>query len=372
MTHCNLPALNKSGKKIILHIFSTFNVGGTEVRTCELITNLISYHHIIRILKDGTAAQSLLNNLNNFSIIQTDFPSQTLNAVLTAKKEIDTLNPDLIITYSWGAIEWLIANTLFNHKPLIHTEDGFTDELPHKQKTSRIITRILFFKHASKLVVPAVVLKQVAVKKWLLPSGKIEYIPNGVNVKKFTPLINRRKNDPIILGIIGTIYPVKNHIRLLNIISKIPPEVKMQLWIIGNGPELEKVKIYGETHAISDRLKFWGLRKDTCELLQQMDIFCLSSDHEQMPITILEAMSTGLPIMSTDVGDIKEMVAEPNQQFIIFKDNEDLYLEKLQLLIQNEKLRQDIGKANRKKCCSDFSNELMYKKYSALVYSLIK
>ena len=351
----------------ILHVFATFNVGGTEVRTCNIINNLGSrFSHSIRILKSGTDSKQLLNEADTWKIINTTFPTNLFKAILSAKKEIHTLKPDLIITYSWGAIEWVIANTLFNHIPLFHAEDGFTDETPANQKILRLFIRRLFFRFSHKLVVPAIVLKKVAKKKWFVPENRIEYIPNSVDTNRFKPSTTREPHKKCILGIIGTLYAVKNHKRLFRVISQIPAELNLEVWIIGSGPDETSLITYGNELSISNRLKFLGLRKDTESLLQKMDIFCLTSDHEQMPLTVLEAMACGLPIMSTDVGDVKTMVSEGNTPFITPINKEERYLSKLLELISSEKLRLSIGTTNRKRCCELFSTATMYNHYRTL------
>jgi L-malate glycosyltransferase len=367
------PEISNRKKIHILHIFSTFNVGGTEVRSCDIMNNLgIECKHTIRIIKDGEAAKQLLKDTTDFTLVKDIFPTQLLKAINIAHREINKLTPDLIITYSWGAIEWVIANALFNHKPLIHAEDGFTDETPDRQKFSRLLFRRLFFRFASKVVVPALVLKKVSINKWFIPPNKVEYIPNGVDILRFKHREHNKQSGTVILGIIGTLYPVKNHSRLLNILSRIPAETSIQLWIIGSGPDMEMLKDTGEKLGITARLHFMGLRKDTEILLQQIDIFCLSSNHEQMPLTVLEAMASGLPVISTDVGDVKEMVSMENKPFVTPVDKDDLYLENLKTLITDADLRKQIGSANRLKCCEVYDNKLMYRRYEDLFCSLIK
>jgi glycosyltransferase involved in cell wall biosynthesis len=357
----------------ILHVFSTFNIGGTEVRTCDLINNLgNNFSHTIRILKHGSSAAALIKNSSEVKFIEDSFPTSFFKAILTARKELNHINPDLVITYSWGAIEWVICHAIFRSTPLIHIEDGFTDETPSKQKKIRLLIRKLFFRQSSKVVVPAIVLKNVAKKMWSVPEKKIEYIPNGVNTERFKPFENKMHNTTCILSIIGTLYAVKNHKKLLSIISKIPSDIGVELWITGSGPDEISLKKFCTDLNICQKVKFLGQRNDTDEILRQTDIFCLSSDHEQMPITVLEAMATALPVISTDVGDVKEMVADENKNFIIAPGNVNEYMKKLLSLITNPSLRARIGATNRDRCCNIYSNHKMYQKYSTLFTDLTK
>jgi glycosyltransferase involved in cell wall biosynthesis len=361
-------------QKHILHIFATFNVGGTEVRTCNIINHFQNeFRHTIRVLKSGTAARSFLTGTADVSFNNTEFPIGVIAAIRTAQKEIKELKPDLIITYTWGAIEWLIANALSRYAPHIHAEDGFTDEAPDTQNPKRLLFRRLFFRFADTVIVPAKVLEDVAKKYWWLPSRKITMIPNSVNIDRFTPAKrDDSRHSKVILGIIGTLYPVKNHKRLFDAFAKISTKDICELWVIGSGPDEHELKEYVKNSGLNDQIRFLGIRTDTEQLLQKVDIFCLSSDHEQMPLTILEAMASGLPVVSTDVGDIQQMVASENKKFIVPLQKIDLYIDALNQFIENPFLRKCVGMANRMHCEKYYSQETMYQSYRQLIQSIIK
>lgn len=356
----------------ILHVFSTFNVGGTEVRTADLINNLgDEYHHTIRILKSGSRALQLITSPAKVTVIEGSFPVAVHKAVIASKKEIKQLQPDVIFTYSWGAIEWVIGHALFKQTPLIHAEDGFTDETPSNQKFLRLIIRRLFFRAANKVLLPASVLRKVAKTFWLLPDTKIALIPNSVDINRFKP-VQRQSQIKTTLCIIGSLYQVKNHTRLFKIIAALPPTAEFTLLVIGTGVDEARLKQVVKDLSIENKVEFLGLRKDTEKLLEQVDIFCLTSDHEQMPLTVLEAMASGLPIISTRVGDIYEMVSDENKAFIIPIGQESTYIDQLKILMSDSALRNTIGSANRKKCCEFFSNTLMYQRYKELIASCLE
>ena len=88
-------------------------------------------------------------------------------------------------------------------------------------------------------------------------------------------------------------------------------------------------------------------------------------------MVVLEAMATGLPILSTDVGDIKLMVANGNRAFVVNKDDNSSYVQALKLLIKDETLRRDIGVANRRKCLKDYDERLIFGRYKKLYLSCI-
>ena len=99
---------------------------------------------------------------------------------------------------------------------------------------------------------------------------------------------------------------------------------------------------------------------------KNFDIFALTSTTEQMPIGLIEAMIAGLPIIATDVGDVRDMVASENVPFIGAIEDEDGLRDNLEKLLDNPDLRASIGFANRKKALHDFDRVAMIETYENL------
>lgn len=91
--------------------------------------------------------------------------------------------------------------------------------------------------------------------------------------------------------------------------------------------------------------------------------FAISSDTEQMPISVLEAMAAGCPIVGTDVGDVKEMVSPENRAYIVPRSNEDLFRRMLERLLKDESLRIYLGEQNQIQCRKFFEKKLMFEVY---------
>ena len=100
-------------------------------------------------------------------------------------------------------------------------------------------------------------------------------------------------------------------------------------------------------------MQFTGHLDDPSPLYRSIDVFALSSDTEQMPLSVLEAMAAGLPVAATDVGDIASMVAAENRPFITPLD-ETALAKAIASLMQRSALRQRVGAANREKAVAEF------------------
>ena len=99
---------------------------------------------------------------------------------------------------------------------------------------------------------------------------------------------------------------------------------------------------------------------------RKMDIFALTSDTEQMPLGILEAMASGLPIISLAVGDVMDMVSEQNRPFVVRRDAEPELLNRLLSLVDNPDLRGTLGRANRNTATARFDHQTMVARYAEL------
>jgi glycosyltransferase involved in cell wall biosynthesis len=116
---------------------------------------------------------------------------------------------------------------------------------------------------------------------------------------------------------------------------------------------------------IPDRVTFTGHVAAPQGLYRGMDIYALSSDTEQMPMTVLEAMAATLPIAGTDVGDVAGMVAEVNHRFIVPLSDQTLAAS-LRALVDDRVQRTSIGAANRAKVTRDYDQQTMFDAYAAL------
>lgn len=360
----------------VLHVFDGFRLGGTEIKICNVINHFGRRLKHVIISNNGNfdAARHLKSDID-VSFLHHDTkenlqPWASLK-VLNTLKNIDA---DLMIAYDWGAIDWVLVNRIVHYNPMIMTLEGFEDSELFMQNRRRLLIRRLLYRRCEKVVVCSKTLYNIAIDKWKIQSPRLLHIPNGVDCCKFIPssIEARGQIREVRLGIVGSLIKLKDHIKLLRCLSELPKHLKFFLQVAGDGPELENLREFCKGKGLVDRVQFLGHVSDTPSLFKKLDIFCLASITEQMPMVILEAMATGLPIISTDVGDIKIMVAEGNKPFIVNKDDDASYIRALKALIENELFRKDIGMSNRRKCLADYDEKLMFSKYEELYFSCIR
>ncbi len=191
---------------------------------------------------------------------------------------------------------------------------------------------------------------------------KLLYIPNGI---KDTVKIA----DPARSGLIVTVArfsPQKDYETLLLALSGLSAEA----WMIGEGPLLGKIKSLAEKLNLSARVKFKGFLEDVEEALARGGIFVLSSRWEGLPLSVIEAMRAGLPVVATDVGGVRELVKDGVNGFLVPPRNPGVLKERLKELLRNPSLREDMGRRGREIYLKHYTFERMKEALLELYRSL--
>ncbi len=358
----------------LLHVFSTFATGGPQVRLAAMANHWgKKYRHTI-IAMDGVydCAEKFDSGVD-FELHRLEFiKGATRENIVLFWNKLKEWRPDLLLTYNFGAIEWALAN-FFGQHPHIHIEDGFgPDEADGRQLARRVWLRragLIFGKH---LVVPSNTLYELATQNWLLPERKISFIPNGIDCERFSndridpegPLFPRR-DDEIIIGTLGALRPEKNLPRLVRAFAMLDAHPNARLVIAGSGPAGDDAKRQAEELGISERVTFTGHVARPERAYKLFDIFALSSDTEQMPLGMLEAMAAGLPVAAVDVGDVKRMLPLECTPYVYGCFDDELANSLAQLCADAE-LRKTLGAANASHARKHYSLVQMCDAYDAL------
>jgi glycosyltransferase involved in cell wall biosynthesis len=363
-----------AGKRpTLLHVFSTFAVGGPQTRFATIVNRLgPKYRHLIASMSGVTEAIGLLSpEVEYLTVPVFNARRNVLGNILRFRKELTRLNPDLVVTYNWGALEWAIANRFGPRLPAIHVEDGFGPDEAETRLQRRVWLRRLGLGHGTTIIVPSRNLQQIATKEWRFPETRVTYIPNGVDVARFSapvPEADRafvKAHGEIIVGTCAALRKEKNLGRLISAFAACGAR-NARLVICGDGPERRTLESAAINNGIANRVVFTGYLSQPERALVGFDLFAMSSDTEQMPIGLLEAMAAGLPAVATDVGDIKSIVSQPNRAYVVNAADTAALTGALRTLLGDPVLRGKISEANRTKVRTEFSIDMMVAAYDRL------
>jgi glycosyltransferase involved in cell wall biosynthesis len=348
---------------LLLHVFSSFAVGGQQMRFVALASAFgARYRHIVLAMDgDFACAARLAPGLDvRYEHVETQ-KRATLANMRRFRRLLHAIAPDLLVTYNWGAIEWAMANIphLVRH---VHVEDGFGPEEYSRQLRRRAWVRRIMLARSS-VVVPSRTLWQIATQVWRLHPSRVRYVPNSVDVGRFAG--PRHSGPEPVIGTVTALRPEKNLARLLRAFRMVMNETSAQLVIVGDGPERVALQRLASELRLTQRVRFAGYVDRPWTLYRTFDVFALSSDTEQMPLSLIEAMASGAPVVATDVGDVAITVAAENRDFVTPLDDAALAGAMLTLLRDSD-LRVLIGQANQLKAAREFDHAGMERAWRAL------
>ena len=358
--------MSQRDRPVLAWVFPGFGVGGAQVRFASLANHLgDACRHLVISLNGDTACREKLDAGLDVRLPEAGHArGAAVRAVATARTVLTAERPDCVVTSNWGALEWALGARLAGLRH-VHAEDGFGPEERSTQIRRRVLARRLVLR-GSDVVLPSLNLRRLAEKVWRLPPRKLHYIPNGIDLTRFRaarPMTLPPGEGPV-LGTIAALRPEKNIARLLRATAALDPAQRPRLVIVGDGPERAGLQALAHTLGIAERTHFAGHSTEPDRWLASFDAFALSSDTEQMPLSLLEAMASGLPALCTDVGDVRAMVAAQNTPFVTAVED-GAFAQGLRALLGSD-LR-TIGAANRAKAEAEYGQAAMFGRWAEVL-----
>jgi len=360
----------------ILHLHSSFDLGGKEARAVRLMNAFgdRARHMIVSGVEGAYGARDAIAKGVRYELAQNPPP-------LTGKPSVSRYQAiarymarfDLVLTYNWGAIDGVMARRVFakNMPPVIHHEDGFNADEAFRLNPVRNAYRRIALQAAHALVVPSHRLEDVALRVWKQPHARVRRISNGIDVAKYA-----RKPDPraipgfkrlpghAVVGTVAGLRTVKDLPMLVRAVGG--TKSRTQLVIVGEGPERQAIHDTIENMGMEKTVLMPGFLPDPHRYMGLFDMFALSSKSEQQPIAVMEAMAAGLPIASTPVGDVAQMIVPENLP-AMSKDWNPVHLrDRIETLAANPDIARAVGKANQARARALFDEKVMIASYAAL------
>jgi glycosyltransferase involved in cell wall biosynthesis len=364
----------------ILHAHSTFTLGGKEARAVQIMNDLgdAAEHVVLSAVPGALGARTAID-----PAIRVDFPEDAAPALHGKPSPLRYWHLarylqgfDLVLTYNWGSMDVVGARRLYapllKLPPLIHHEDGFNQDEVIRQNPKRVWFRRLMLATADRLIVPSQRLERIARTIWHQPASRVERISNGIRLPTAAEIADPlpiagldRGTGGLVIGTVAGLRAIKNLPRLVRIFAA-GAAADARLVILGEGPERGAIMAEAERLGVADRVILPGFVRGPVRYMGALDIFALSSDSEQFPISLVEAMACGLPALCTDVGDIANMAGMANRPFILPPGNEAALAVALGRLCADAGLRAAIGNENLAIARCDFDERSMLARYRAV------
>lgn len=369
-------------KKIkVVRIINRFNLGGptfnatflTRFLSDEFETTLIGgvpdkgETNSLHILKEYGIKPIVLPEMSRAIHI-----SQEYRAYKKIKKILKEIQPDIVHTHaSKAGLLGRMAAFSLRIPVVVHTFHGHVfHSYFGKFKTTffKQIERYLAKKSTGIIAISALQKHELADVHKIVNQEKIKVIPLGFDLQKFQEgRIEKREavraqyklsDDEVAITIIGRLAPIKDHDYFLNVIEEVlkqtPQEIKV--FIVGDGSEKNHIedRVNKLNEAYPNRIMMTSWILDIATFIQGMDIVCLTSKNEGTPVSLIEAQAAGIPVISTDVGGVRDAMEDGKSGFVVKRENIETYIKNLRLLVEDDKLREKISIFGQKNATEKF------------------
>lgn len=347
----------------VIQIMPEFGLAGAEIM-CEnlsyelmrqgddvMIISLYEYHSAIteRLEKKGIKVFYLDKK-----------PGLDFSMIGKMIKIFKSEKPDVIHTHRYVMQYAIPAAIIAGVKHRVHTVHNVA------QKENTNVARKannLFYKFAH--VIPVALSEEVQktiVEEYHIDSKNIPIILNGIDLSKCIVKTNYEVNDYFNILHIGRFSEQKNHVGLIEAFSIFVKEhPNTILSLIGDGEKKEEIQQLVREKGISDKVKFLGIKSNVYSYLNKADVFILPSIYEGVPMTLIEAMGTGLPIIATAVGGVPDMLRNDEEGLIVNCNVKEI-ADAMDSLYIDKKTREYLGKKALKRS-KIFSAENMANEY---------
>jgi glycosyltransferase involved in cell wall biosynthesis len=365
--------------KILIIITRGDSIGGAQTHVVDLGKAFTSNGHDVLVCYGGKSDGPFRDLLTKEGLKFTNLPflkreislMADIKTIFALKSIIKDYRPDIVSLHSskagiLGRISGFITKT-----PVVVTVHGwaFTDGVSKKKALIYKFLEKALSGLVNKFVLVSNYDKEIAIRNRITRLNKLVVIHNGITLKDIDRSGPDSGNSSVNLTMVARFDEQKDHITLIKSLQGIK---NFKLHLLGDGPNLPSIKRFAENLGFAEQIKFYGYCNDVPKVLKNSDIFLLISNWEGFPISTLEAMNFELPVIVSDVGGAAEAIIDAKTGFVIKRGDEKSLREKISLLIENKKLRIDMGRKGKIFLSENFSVDVMYSKVLLLYREILK
>ena len=301
----------------IMQIIPSFELAGAEIMCENLIYGLTKLGHqviAVSMYDKKTAITERLENKN----IKIHYLGKKSGFDISMFKKINNIfreeTPDVVHTHLY-VTKYVFPVAKKLKVKVVHTFHTVAKE--ENTKLTRILNKIYFRDRSALPVALSEKVQSTIVKEYGFKNSALPVIFNGIDLEKCKIKNDYSYNENFKILHIGRFQNVKNHrdlVKAFSIFNQKHP--KTQLYLIGDGELRHEIENLTDQIGIKSAVIFLGLQSDVHKYISNMDIFVLPSKYEGVPMTLIEAMGTGMPIVATAVGGVPDMLDETSAQLV--------------------------------------------------------
>jgi len=359
----------------VLFLITRAELGGAQTHVADLLRGLRSEMDV----EVGTGERGYLTQTAGqlgipchiiADLVQPMRPLQDLRALRNCLRLIRDVRPDIVHTHTSkaGVIGRLAA--LLAGVPAIFTAHTwcFAEGTSWTWKAIGIPLERLAARCSARILTVSDSNRELALRHRIARPAKFATVYNGIEDCPDRACIGTALVPRIIM--VARFSPQKAQGLLLEAIRDI--ETPFELLFVGDGPDRWALEQRASETGLQDRVRFLGQRLDIPELLASSDIFALATNWEGFPISILEAMRAGLPIVASNVDGVGEAVSDGVTGYLVPAADANVFRNRLVRLLTDANLRRSMGAAGRLRFEKEFTADVMLRKTAAIYRELVR
>ncbi len=376
-----------SQPRVLFHIVNSLRPAGAE----QFVVNLLRYHDRSRYFPVCICLRAPLGSHLEAAVQQMGVPLHFLDVSNKPLRWLHNMKlnalfkkyrPTIVHTHLGGIVYAFVLTMKYRTPVRVHTLHSVAEHEMGMGPSRRV--RLLAFRFRVGSFVPVAIAEEVArTFETLYNYPNPILIPNGVPIDAFSPDREVRQRVRRELGVepqtlvfvhVGRFAAVKNHEMLVAAFAQLVGQQPLptELWLVGDGELRKAVQHQVRALGIESRVRFLGVRSDIPDLLRAADVFVFPSRWEGNPLSVMEAMAAGLPVIATAVGGVPELVEDGVSGILVPNEDHNALVGALQQLVQRADLRAQMAHAARRRAEERFDIRHTVAAYESLYESLLQ
>jgi glycosyltransferase involved in cell wall biosynthesis len=358
----------------VCQLLHSLSVGGAEVLAARLVRRLRGAFRFVFACLDEVGPLGEELQAEGFAVHLVgrrpglDWRCPLRLAKLLRREGVDLVHAHQYTPFFYG----LTARLRGPRRPIVFTEHG--RHQPDYPRPKRMLANRLLLSRRDRVVGVGAAVRQALIANEGLPPDRVGVLYNGIDVDAFAAADRAAARaalgagpDDLVLIQVARLDYLKDHATAVRTLARVASRRPgARLVLVGDGPERAAVESKARELGVADRVQMLGTRRDVARLLPGADLFLLTSVSEGIPLTALEAMAAGLPVVATEVGGLREVVADGATGFLAPAGDDAGLAGHVLRLAADPGLRRRLGEAGRDRAKLHFDEPRMCADYGRL------
>ncbi len=362
----------------VLQLIDSLQIGGAEVIAANLAAGLNQRGHLCTVCgvgETGTLASKLNSSMIRHHCLTTPH-GYSLRLMRRIAGVLHNENAGVLVTHHFRQLAHGLLPALLSNRKIVHIEHDYHFYENKPVLLSRFSLLLRF--------VDAFVVVSEDIGDWLskqIPhvARKIVVIQNGIDCERFRPAPDKRTamrrryqidDNAVVIGTCARLEPIKNLSLLIDAFNRFARKhPSSMLCIVGEGSQMTHLKRQAETLSLQKRIIFAGVQHAVEDFLAMLDIYAITSHNEGLPVSVLEAMASGLPVVATNVGSLSDLVSKETGILLDTPTAGEVSCA-FESFADNPQIAHDAGRRGRQFVADIYSLRIMIDRYEAALLKI--